>query len=69
MVKITSKLYRPADLLAVINVMEKVLGPNVRALDVPNIVIDLRKMGYKIVKVDDPKWQILDLMLALLLII
>jgi len=56
MVKITSKLYRPSDLLEVINKMEKILLDHqvfpfsIKASD---IVIDLRKMGYKIVKVDD----------------
>ena len=50
MVKITSKLYTPKNLLEVIKALEQIL-PN--KLDAPNIVIDLRKMGYKIVKVDD----------------
>lgn len=55
MVKITSKLYRPADLVKVIEAVEKALAksnyPDV--LEGANLVIDLRKMGYKIVKVDD----------------
>ena len=52
MVKITSKLYRPSDLIAVINALEDILliHPNSNAA---NIVIDLRKLGFKIVKVDD----------------
>lgn len=52
MVKITSKLYRPADLLEVINVMESICPNKDHAKD---IVINLRKKGYKIVKVDDGK--------------
>ena len=54
MVKITSKLYRPADLLAVILAVEEVLM-NGKVVEAKDIVIDLRKKGYKIVKVDDPK--------------
>jgi len=53
MVKITSKLYRPSDLLDVIQVMEKALASNNWNVEAKDIVIDLRKMGYKIVKVDD----------------
>lgn len=56
MVKITSKLYRPADLLEVINVMEKVvtkINNEMQPSDCKDIVIDLRKAGYKIVKVDN----------------
>ena len=55
MVKITSKLYRPCDLLEVINAVEKILEPNIWAIEAKDIVIALRKMGYKIVKVDDGK--------------
>jgi len=53
MVKITSKLYRPKDLLEVINVLQKILEKPATMTDAKDIVIDLRKMGYKIVKVDD----------------
>ena len=53
MVKITSKLYRPSDLLEVIQAMEKALAVNNWNVEAKDIVIDLRKMGYKIVKVDD----------------
>ena len=49
MVKITSKLYTPKNLLEVINALERFLPED----QAKNIVIDLRKMGYKIVKVDD----------------
>jgi soluble P-type ATPase len=52
MVKITTKLYRPSDLLEVINAMETVLASHDK-LTASDIVIDLRKKGYKIVKVDD----------------
>lgn len=52
MVKITTKLYRPSDLLEVINTMETVLASH-ESLTASDIVIDLRKKGYKIVKVDD----------------
>jgi len=55
MVKITSKLYTPKNLLEVINAVEKALAksnyPDI--LEGKDIVIDLRKMGYKIVKVAD----------------
>ncbi len=50
MVKITSKLYTSKNLLEAINALEEIL-PN--KLDAKDIVIDLRKMGYKIVKVDN----------------
>ena len=55
MVKITSKLYRPADLVAVINDLQKIIDaiPLYKIVEAKDIVIDLRKMGYKIVKVDD----------------
>ncbi len=56
MVKITSKLYRPADLLAVIKVLELIIKPKQSMkweIEAKDIVIDLRKKGYKIVKVDD----------------
>lgn len=54
MVKITSKLYRPSDLLAVIEAVEKVIEGR-KVLEAKDIVIDLRKQGYKIVKVDEPE--------------
>ena len=50
MVKITSKLYRPSDLLDVIEVTRKAMCIT---SDPKDVVIELRKMGYKIVKVDD----------------
>jgi hypothetical protein len=54
MVKITTKLYRPSDLLSIILVMEQVLmKSDIQASKASDIVIDLRKQGYKIVKVDD----------------
>jgi len=45
-------MYRPSDLITVINALEDILiiHPNSSAA---NIVIDLRKLGFKIVKVDD----------------
>jgi len=49
MVKITSKLYTPKNLLEVINALERFVNKD----QAKNLVIDLRKMGYKIVKVDD----------------
>lgn len=52
MAKLISKLYRPSDLLAVINAMETVLAAHEK-LTASDIVIDLRRKGYKIVKVDD----------------
>ncbi len=52
MAKLISKLYKPADLLAVINAVESVLAAH-SSLTASDIVIDLRKKGYKIVKVDD----------------
>lgn len=52
MVKITSKLYRPSDLLIVIKAVETVLAAHT-TLTASDMVIDLRKAGYKIVKVDD----------------
>lgn len=54
MVKITSKLYTPKNLLEVIEAVEKVM-PDTPSSDrtASDLVIDLRKMGYKIVKVDD----------------
>lgn len=51
MVKITSKLYRPSDLLDVINCLEQVLQKDWK--EAKDIVIELRKRGYKIVKVDN----------------
>lgn len=54
MVKITSKLYRPKDLSEVILALEECLiKSDISQFKAPDIVIDLRKMGYKIVKVDD----------------
>lgn len=53
MVKITSKLYRPDDLLEVINVLQKILEKPATLTEAKDIVIDLRKVGYKIVKVDN----------------
>ena len=56
MVKITSKLYTPKNLLEVINAVEKCLIKSSQSKiksSASDIVIDLRKMGYKIVKVDD----------------
>lgn len=54
MVKITTKLYRPSDLLSIILIMEQVLmKSDIQASKAKDIVIDLRKQGYKIVKVDD----------------
>lgn len=50
--KITTKLYRPKDLLAVILALEKIMDGR-KVLEAKDIVIDLRKLGYKIVKVDD----------------
>ena len=52
MVKITSKLYTPKNLLEVINAVEKCIDNDGRK-SASDVVIDLRKMGYKIVKVDD----------------
>ena len=52
MVKITSKLYTPKNLLEVINAVEKCLLKDSYP-EASDIVIDLRKLGYKIVKVDD----------------
>ena len=55
MVRITSKLYRPADLLEVIKVLEGIIKPKQSMkweIEAKDLVIDLRKMGYKIVKVD-----------------
>lgn len=54
MVKITSKLYTPKNLSEVILALEDCLIQSAQSkLKAPDIVIDLRKMGYKIVKVDD----------------
>lgn len=51
MAKLISKLYRPADLVEVIAAVEKVLAER-KVIEPKDIVIDLRKMGFKIVKVD-----------------
>jgi len=54
MVKITSKLYTPKNLLEVINAVDVVVSGMTYSSGMgKDIVIDLRKMGYKIVKVDD----------------
>jgi hypothetical protein len=55
MVKITSKLYTPKNLLEVINAVDKILVLHYTECrkSASDIVIDLRKIGYKIVKVDD----------------
>ena len=52
MVKITSKLYTPKNLVEVIEAVEKIFE-NHKAIEPKDIVIDLRKMGFKIVKVGD----------------
>lgn len=54
MAKLISKLYTPKDLLAAINAIEAVLDSHT-AIEAKDIVIDLRKNGYKIVKVDNEK--------------
>ena len=54
MVKITSKLYTPKNLLEVINAVDVVVSRMTYSSGMgKDIVIDLRKMGYKIVKVND----------------
>ena len=52
MAKLVSLLYRPKDLLEVINAVEAVLAAR-STLEAKDLVIDLRKKGYKIVKVDN----------------
>lgn len=52
MAKLISKLYTPFALRDVINAVEAVLSAH-NAIEAKDIVIDLRKKGYKIVKVDD----------------
>ena len=53
MVKITSKLYRPSDLLEVIKMVEDCLinKPSTAS----DLVLAIRKKGFKIVKVDNGK--------------
>ena len=52
MAKLISKLYRPADLVEAINAVDKVMTTH-KVLEAKDIVIDLRKLGFKIVKVDN----------------
>lgn len=51
MAKLISKLYKPVDLLAAINAVEAVLAAH-NSIAAKDIVIDLKKLGYKIVKVE-----------------
>lgn len=51
MVKLVSKLYSPSDLLDAINCLELVLQKDWK--EAKDIVIELRKRGYKLVKVDN----------------
>lgn len=49
-------LYKPAELLAAINAVEECLSYlNINKINAANLVIDLRKKGYRLVKVDDGK--------------
>lgn len=52
MAKLISKLYTPANLLEAITAVETVLASH-STLTGSDIVIDLRRKGYKIVKVDN----------------
>lgn len=52
MAKLISKLYRPDDLLAAINAVEAVLSAR-NTIEAKDLIIDLRKKGWKLVKVDD----------------
>jgi hypothetical protein len=56
MAKLVSKKYRPEELLAIINCLEGCLDiSGVDRTIAADLVIDLRKLGYKIVRIDDGK--------------
>jgi hypothetical protein len=52
MAKLISKRYTPKNLVEAIEAIEKIFDSH-KTIEPKDIVIDLRKMGFKIVKVDN----------------